>query len=86
MTGIFSSTTAAARLDSEDTLAMGGSSVFGAAAAVVVVGVMEGTVLPLGLMFSLLAGWEAWGATCCGRGARIELASLFYSGASKSAE
>ena len=67
MTGIFSSTTA--RLDSEETLAGGGTSVgFDDAAAAVVV--MEGAV-PLGLTFSLVAGWEAWGAVCEGRGAGV---------------
>ena len=65
MTGIFSSTTAA-RLDSEETLAGDWTSGFEDEAAVVVV---VGGAVPLGLMFSLVAGWEAWGALCDRRGA-----------------
>ena len=67
MTGIFSSTTAA-RLDSEETLAGGRTSGFEDAAAAVEVVVVGGAV-PLGLMFSLVAGWDAWGAVCDRRGA-----------------
>jgi len=68
MTGIFSSTTT--RLDSEETLAGGGTSVVFDGAAAAVVMEVEGAV-PLGLMFSLVAGWEAWGAACEGRGAGL---------------
>jgi hypothetical protein len=66
MTGIFSSITAA-RLDSEETLAGDWTSGFEVAAVVEVV--VVGGAVPLGLMFSLVAGWEAWGAICSGRGA-----------------
>jgi hypothetical protein len=66
MTGIFSSITAA-RLDSEETLAGGRTSGFEDAAAVEVV--VVGGEVPLGLMFSLVAGWEAGGAVCDRRGA-----------------